>query len=76
MPHRLNHIIWVRLPPNATPFSKDGFADPVGDMPNSPHIGMVPYQISSDPPSTPIGVPPVPEDEWSAVTQRGLHDKK
>jgi hypothetical protein len=27
MPHHLNHVIWVRLPANATPFSKDGLVD-------------------------------------------------
>lgn len=61
LPNHLNHIIWVRLPPNATPFSKDEFADPVGNMPNSPHIEMMPLQISSHPPPTAIKMPPLPD---------------
>jgi choline dehydrogenase len=63
MPHHLNHIAWVRLAEDATPFSKDGFADPIGDMPNSPHIELIPLQISSHPPPVTIKLPPVPNGQ-------------
>jgi hypothetical protein len=63
IPNHLNHVIWVRLPANATPFSKDGFPDPAENMPNSPHIEMVPLQISSRPPPTAINMPPLPDGE-------------
>ncbi|EKM76333.1 hypothetical protein AGABI1DRAFT_45074 [Agaricus bisporus var. burnettii JB137-S8] len=72
VPNTLNHITWVRLPTNATPFNEDGFPDPVENMPNTPHIEMIPLQISSTPPHTAIGIPPIPHGEQCMVTLQVL----
>lgn len=69
LPSHLNHLIWVRLPEDATPFSQDGFSDPTGGK-DSPHIEMVPLQISSRPPPVAIELPPMPPGEYIAT--RGI----
>jgi len=56
LPGHLNHIIYVRLPDDAAPFSELGFTDPTGGD-NSPHIEFVFSQISSQPPATATDVP-------------------
>lgn len=59
LPNHMNHIVYVRLPDDAPPFSQDGFFDPTAGK-DSPHIEFVLSQISSHAPSTATDVPPIP----------------
>ncbi|KAJ3562140.1 hypothetical protein NP233_g9760 [Leucocoprinus birnbaumii] len=61
LPNHLNHIVYVRLPEDAPPFSKGGFQDPTAGK-HSPHIEYVFSQISTHPPATVVDVPPTPSD--------------
>jgi len=62
LPGHLNHIIYVRFPDDAAPFSQNNFTDPSPGK-NSPHIEMVYSQISSQLPQTAIDFPPPPPGE-------------
>ncbi len=59
VPTHLNHILYVRLPDDAAPFSQQGFVDPTAGE-NAPHLGLLFSQISSHLPasSTDRPVPP------------------
>ncbi|KAF5349539.1 hypothetical protein D9756_008782 [Leucocoprinus leucothites] len=61
LPNHLNHIVYVRLPEDAPPFSQGGFSDPAPGK-DSPHIEFVFSQISTHPPATVVDVPPTPSD--------------
>jgi len=62
LPGHLNHIIYVRFPDDAPPFSQNNFTDPSPGK-NSPHIEMVYSQISSQLPQTAIDFPAPPPGE-------------
>lgn len=51
----LNHVVYVRLPGDASPFSQGQFVDPTGGD-NSPHIEFSLSQISSSSPTMTVDI--------------------
>ncbi|KAF5351617.1 hypothetical protein D9756_007498 [Leucocoprinus leucothites] len=68
LPGHLNHIVYLRLPDDAAPFSQEGFTDPTPGE-NSPHIEMVYSQISAHLPQTSIDIPSPPPGTTNVMIQ-------